>query len=94
LKGRTARADRFAAIAEAYATPLIVVPEFHREDDVERTFRRRILDDAGLPYVIVEFDDGWRIPGNVHPNAATARRIAMAIADRLRAPAATGSPLP
>lgn len=66
------------------ATPLVVVPQFNREDAVEETFRRRILDDAGLAYVFVEFDDGWRIPGDLHPNAPTARRIAMAIADRLR----------
>ena len=66
------------------ATPLIVVPQFNREDDLERRLRRRILDDAGLPYVFVEFDDGWRIPGDLHPNAPTARRIAVAIADRLR----------
>ena len=80
-----------AALAAARgATPLIVVPQFNREDDVERTFRRRILDDAGLPYVFVEFDDGWRIPGDLHPNAATARRIAMAIADRLRATPTSG----
>jgi hypothetical protein len=75
-----------AALATARgATPLIVVPQFNREDDVERRFRRRILDDAGLPYVFVEFEDGWRIPGDLHPNPPTARRIAMAIADRLRA---------
>jgi hypothetical protein len=74
-----------AALATARgATPLIVVPQFNREGDVERTFRRRILDDAGLPYVFVEFDDGWRIPGDLHPNAPTARTIAVAIADRLR----------
>jgi hypothetical protein len=75
-----------AALATARgATPLIVVPQFNREDDVERTLRRRILDDAGLQYVFVEFDIGWRIPGDLHPNAPTARRIAIAIADRLRA---------
>jgi hypothetical protein len=75
-----------AALAAARgATPLIVVPQFNREDDVERTLRRRILDDPRLPYVFVEFDDGWRIPGDLHPNAPTARAIATAIADRLRA---------
>ena len=78
-----------AALATARgATPLIVVPQFNREDDLERTFRRRILDDAGLAYVFVEFEDGWRIPGDLHPNAPTARRIAVAIADRLRASSA------
>ena len=80
-----------AALASARgATPLIVVPQFNREDDVERTLRRRILDDAGLAYVFVEFDDGWRIPGDLHPNAATARRIATAIADRLRTTSTSG----
>jgi hypothetical protein len=75
-----------AALATARgATPLILVPQFNREDDVERTFRRRILDDPGLPYLFVEFEDGWRIPGDLHPNALAARRIAMAIAERLRA---------
>jgi len=75
-----------AALATRHgATPLIVVPQFNREDDLERALRRRILDDAGLAYVFVEFDDGWRIPGDLHPNAPTARRIALAIADRLRA---------
>ena len=75
-----------AALATARgATPLIVLPQFNREDGFERTVRGRVLDDAGLPYVFVEFEDGWRIPGDLHPNAATARRIAIAIADRLRA---------
>jgi len=74
-----------AALATARgATPLIVVPQFDKEDAVERMFRRRILDDAGLPYVFVEFGDGWRIPGDLHPNPPTAHAIARAIADRLR----------
>jgi len=74
-----------ALAASRGATPLIVVPQFGREDEHERTLRRRILDDAGLPYLYVTFDDdGWRIPGDLHPNAPTARRIAVAIADRLK----------
>ena len=81
-----------AALATARgATPLIVVPQFNREDDVERTLRRRILDAPGLAYVFVEFDDGWRIPGDLHPNAPTARKIAVAIADRLRATSTSAS---
>ena len=80
-----------AVLATAHgATPLIVVPQFDREDAVERRFRQRILDDAGLAYVFVEFDEGWRIPGDLHPNAATARRIATAIADRLRSTPSPG----
>jgi len=82
LTSEVLRATAALAIARG-ATPLIVVPQFNREDDLERTLRRRVLDDAGLPYVFVEFDSGWRIPGDLHPNAATAHRIAIAIADRL-----------
>jgi hypothetical protein len=74
-----------AALATARgAASLVVVPQFDREDEHDRMLRRRILDDAGLPYLFVEFDDGWRIPGDLHPNAPTARRIALAVADRLR----------
>jgi hypothetical protein len=74
-----------AALAAARgAASLIVVPQFNREDALERRLRRRILDDAGLPYLFVQFDDGWRIPGDLHPDAPTARRIAVAIAERLR----------
>ena len=66
------------------AVPLIFVPQFNREDSTEHTLRRRVLDDAGLPYVFVEFDGDWRLPGDLHPNAATARTSAVAIADALR----------
>ena len=66
------------------AVPLIIVPQFDREDNAERTLRRRMLDDAGLPYVRVEFDADWRLPGDLHPDAAAARKIAVAIADQLR----------
>ena len=90
VTGQVLRATAALATSRS-ATPLIVVPQFNREDEIERALRRRILDDAGLPYVFVEFDDGWRIPGDLHPNAPTARRIAMAIADRLRATPASAS---
>lgn len=78
------------------ATPLIVVPQFNREDAFERALRRRVLDDANLPYVFVEVEDDWRLPGDVHPNATTARQIAIAIADRLRGtwPATSASRAP
>ncbi|HEU4433119.1 MAG TPA: hypothetical protein VFR51_06955 [Pyrinomonadaceae bacterium] len=58
--------------------------DLNREDRAERTLRRRVLDNAGLPYVFVEFDGDWRLPGDLHPNAATARKISVAIADELR----------
>jgi hypothetical protein len=86
------------------AVPVIVVPQFTpqftprstpqftAEEPVERLLRRRILDDAGLPYVRVELDPNWRIPGDLHPDRRAASAIARAIADRLRVP--TPPPLP
>jgi hypothetical protein len=65
------------------AAPLIVVPQFGAEEPAERTVRQRILDDADLPYVLIETDDAWRLPWDRHPNARAARVIAAAIADRL-----------
>jgi len=76
-----------ATVALAHArgaTPLILVPQFNREDALEHTLRSRILDDAGLPYLFVEFDKDWRLPWDLHPNARTARAIAVAVAARLR----------
>lgn len=66
------------------AVPLIIVPQFAPEEFVEHELRRRILDEAGLPYVLVEFDSGWRIPGNGHPDARATHAMAVAIADELR----------
>ena len=72
------------------AVPLIVVPYFGDEDPTERSLRRRILDSAGLPYVMVNLDPAWRIPGDPHPNAKGAAVIAAAITARLR-PGGVGS---
>jgi hypothetical protein len=66
------------------ATPLIVVPHFGVEEEADRELRRRILDEAGLPYVRIEIDSAWRLPWDRHPNARAARAIAAAIATRLR----------
>jgi hypothetical protein len=68
------------------ATPLILVPQFGPEDRVEQTLRRRILDEPGLPYELVEIDPEWRVPGDVHPNARAAHVIAAAVAARLTRP--------
>ena len=65
------------------AVPLIVVPQFAREEPAERALRQRILDGADLPVVRVELDGGWRIPGDGHPDARAAHAMATAIADRL-----------
>jgi hypothetical protein len=66
------------------AVPLTIVLQFAPEGFVEHELRRRILDEAGLPYVWVELDSGWRIPGNGHPDPRATRAIAVAIAEELR----------
>jgi hypothetical protein len=66
------------------ATPLIVVPQIGREDELEQSLRRRVLDDASLPYAMVEIDPAWHVARDRHPDARAARAIAEAIAERLR----------
>jgi len=66
------------------AVPVIVVPQFAPEGARERELRRRILDDAGLPYVRVELDPKFRVWDDGHPDARGAHLIALAIAERLR----------
>jgi hypothetical protein len=68
------------------AVPLILVPQFAPEEQVERVLRHRILDEAGLSYVWVELDPSWRVPGDRHPDARAAHAMAAAIAVRLRGP--------
>ena len=58
------------------AVPLIVVPQFIPEAAEEREIRRRVLYEAGLPYVCVELDAGWRVPDDGHPDARAAHAIA------------------
>jgi hypothetical protein len=66
------------------AVPIIVVPQFTPEEPEEREIRSRVLDEAGLPYVWVELDGSWHVPGDGHPDARAARAIAVAIANKLR----------
>ena len=66
------------------AAALMVVPQFDPEDAAPRALRQRVLDGAGVPYLFVECDGDWRVSGDVHPNPATARKIAVAIANELR----------
>ena len=72
------------------AVPLIVVPQFEPEEARERELRRRILDDAHLPYVYVPLDPDDRIENDGHPDADGAREIAEAVADALRDATADG----
>jgi len=66
------------------AIPLIVVPHFGREEGLERRLRRRILDEADLPYELVEIDPTWRLPWDQHPDARASHAIASAISARLQ----------
>jgi hypothetical protein len=66
------------------AIPLLVVLQFGHEEEPERALRRRILDNASIPYVLVEIDSSWRLPWDRHPNARAAHAIATAIASELR----------
>ena len=68
------------------ATALIVVPQLGAEDGPEAHLRRRILDEARLPYVMVEIDPAWHIAWDRHPDARAAQLIANAIAGRLVLP--------
>ncbi len=65
------------------AEPLIVVPQFGPESATEEMLRRRILDEAGLPYVHVKLDPSWHLPGDLHPDPRAAQAIAIAVAGRL-----------
>ena len=58
--------------------------QFGHEEQPERMLRRRILDNAGIPYVFVDIDSSWRLAWDRHPNAHAARAIATAIASELR----------
>jgi hypothetical protein len=65
------------------AKPLVIVPEFGVEDDVQRALRERILG-SDIPAVRVRLDSNWRLAWDRHPNADAARVIATAVAERLQ----------
>jgi hypothetical protein len=66
------------------AIPLLVVLQFGPEEQPEQMLRRRVLDDAGLPYLFVQVDSEWRLSWDRHPNARAAHATAVAIATQLR----------
>lgn len=65
------------------AVPLIVVPQFEPEESQERDLRRRIVEEAHVPYVQVLLDPDDRIEDDGHPDADGARTIAKSIAEAL-----------
>jgi hypothetical protein len=75
------------------AMPLLIVLQFGHEEEPEQMLRRRILDDAGIPYVWVEIDSSWRLPWDRHPNARAAQAIAAAITSELRKRLSAAGPL-
>jgi len=72
-----------ALVRSRQALPIIVVPQYMPEEPIERAIRRRVLDEAGLSYVLVRLDPGWRIETDRHPDARGAQAIAAAIVQRL-----------
>jgi hypothetical protein len=87
-RGVTVTREVFRATSELArahgAVPLLVVLQFGHEEPAEQALRRRIVDDTGLPYILVEIDSAWRLSWDRHPNARAAHAIAVAIATELR----------
>jgi hypothetical protein len=79
--------EAFMAIVELArrrgATPLVIVPQFGAEDEIQRTIRQRILGDD-IPSVLVSLDPDWRLTWDRHPNPHAAHVIATAVAARLQ----------
>ena len=67
------------------AAALIVVPVYGAETAEDAARRRRILDAAGLPYVMAPMDPAWRLKNNSHPDARGAAAIAQPVAAYLLA---------
>jgi len=79
---RALRAD--IALARSHgARPIVIVPEFAPEEPTERAVRERVLGAAGIPYVLVRLQPGWRLAEDRHPNPRGARAIADAISQAL-----------
>lgn len=73
------------SLAEARgARMVIVVPAFMPESRAEQTIRRRVLDEAGLEYILVPLEAKLQIAGDGHPNPKAAALVAAAISARLR----------
>ncbi|HWI85604.1 MAG TPA: hypothetical protein VNT42_04675 [Sphingomonas sp.] len=62
-----------------HARALILVPSFTAENPIERMIRRRVLDDAALPYIFVRLDPRWHLPNDGHPDARANRVMAQAV---------------
>jgi hypothetical protein len=77
------RAALAAGLADARrrgARAIILVPQFLPEDEAERAVRRRVLDEAHLPYLLVPLAPEWRLTIDRHPDPRGAEAIAAALA--------------
>jgi len=80
------RAALKAAIALARARgarTLVVVPQFLPESRREAEVRKAVLDDGGIPYLLVPVRPEWRFPVDRHPTPEGARALAARIAAAL-----------
>ena len=75
------------------ATPLLIVLQFGQEEGPEEFLRRRILDDARIPYLLIGIDSSWRLPWDRHPNARAAHAIAAAIVTELQGRLSVAGPI-
>jgi hypothetical protein len=72
------------ALAHARGVPAIILsPQFLPEPPAVALYRRRVLDEGRIPYVLVPIRPTWIIPGNKHPDALGDRAMAQAIVARL-----------
>jgi hypothetical protein len=73
------------ALARARGADFVILtPQVGPESAEERRIRQRVLDAAGLPYVVAPMPAGWLLPHNRHPNAQGARVMAAAVAAYLQ----------
>ena len=64
---------------ERGAIPLTLVPQVLPETPAVAALRRHILDDAGIPYVLVPLERAWHVPDDRHPDARGDRAMAEAV---------------
>lgn len=95
-RGVAVTRDAFAGMvvlaASRGATAVILAPQLAPETVAERDLRRRVLDQARLPYVLVRLDPNWRIAGDGHPDARAARAMASALAAYLQVRSGSSRP--
>jgi hypothetical protein len=73
------------ALAQARGADFVILtPQVGPESAEERGIRRRVLDAAGLPYVVAPMPAAWLLPHNRHPDARGAQVMAAAVAAYLR----------